>query len=388
MPKSKMKRLPKFRDYDNPTRKNPYGWYYGHGKNRKYPTFKTKKAKNEFKEKFEQRFYSDRDALLNFDSEKWRKFCEFEKLAGGMYALEQAARRAGEFIEGVTLTFWEAAKLKIDDLNRSGGVNAKRVETYCERFVFDLGNRALNLYLQSDCQGWIDKIAATGEHGLNSIKNHHKAIASVFNLAVRLGHLDKSPAQYVTFPSGRGAKRFSLFEASDVQKLLNHIWQQNKALAGVYAILFFTGMRASMIAPSPEKRLRGEFIKLDMINAKDREIIIPPGIMKVHQHGLIIDSTRAPENLWPWLECIEDARIPEPSQTFNKRRAKLCKEVGLKWSDNVHRRSCASYYAAIRGKGDASALLGNTEKMIADHYQVQTFVKKAEAYFQVFPPKK
>lgn len=378
-----MNRLPNFRDYDNPKRKNPYGWAYGYGKNRQFKSFPTKKAKKEFKEAFERKFYSDRDALVSFDSAKWRKFCELEEIAGGMEPLERAARQAGEFIQGVTLKFEDVAKLKVEELTRKQGVNIKRIDLYCNRFIAANGNRMLPEYTHDDCQGWVDNLS--NEHALNSLKNHHKAVASVFNLAVKLGHLNRAPTQHITFPSTRGEKRTELFEASDVQKLLNHIWQTNRPLAGVYAILFFTGLRISMIAPNPEKRGRGEFMTMKMIDIKNREIVIPPGIMKNAKNGLIFDDRRTPKNLWPWLTEIEKAKIPEPAQTFNKRRAKLCKEVGLSWPANVHRRSCASYYAAIHGKSRTADLLGNTEGMIVDHYQVATFAKKAEEFFNIFP---
>lgn len=377
-----MKSMPSFRDYDNPKRKHPYGWDFGHGKNRKYRTFRTKKDKITFRIEYEKKFFSDRDAFINFDADKWRRFLECERLAGNMDALESAARQSGDFIKGVNMDFKEASAMKLSDLKRIESVNFKRVETYCERFIAAKGNRALDHYSHTDCQGWIDELSK--EHGLNSLKNHHKAIASVFNLAVRLGYLNKSPAQYITFPSGRGEKRTTIFEPKEVQKLLDYLWHENRPLAGVYAILFFIGLRISMIAPSPEKRAKGEFIRMDMINIRDREIIIPEGIMK-KENELIIDNDRAPANLWPWLEQIHEARIPEPAQTFNKRRLVFCRKLNITWSPNGHRRSCASYYAALKGRSSASDLLGNTEKMIVKHYQVSTFKNKAKSYFSILP---
>lgn len=377
-----MNHLPNFRNYDNPSRKNPYGWEFGHGSSRTYKTFKTKREKAQFKSDYEKKFYSDRDAFVTFDSAKWRKLLELEKIAGGMDALELAARNAGEFVEGVSITFEDAAQKKIEEQQRKNGVNVKRIELYCQRFIASKGNKVLNLYTHDDCQGWIDELAR--EHGYNSLVNHYKTINSVFNLALSLGYINKSPSQRVTLPSDRGEKRMSLYTAADVQKLLNHIWQIDRPLAGVYALLFFTGLRISMVAPNPEKRERKEYITQSMINIKDCEIIIPPGIMKNHKKGLIFDKKRVP-NLWPWIVEIDKAKIPEPSQTFNKRREKLCKEVGLKWHPNVHRRSCASYYAALHGKSRAADLLGNTEGMIVDHYQVATFIEKAEEYFKVLP---
>ena len=379
---SRMNRLPNFRNFDDPKRKNPYGWDIGYGSERSYPTFKTKREKAQYKAEFEKKFYSDRDALVTFDTQKWRKFLEFEKIAGGMGALEVAAKNAGEYVEGVSVTFEEAAAMKINEQKRQEGVNVKRIELYCRRFVGSKGNKVLSLYSHEDCQGWIDELSSG--HGINSLENHLKTVKSVFNLAKKLGHINKSPAEHVTLPSNRGEKRFTLYTASEVQGLLDHIWQIDKPLAGVYALLFFTGLRISMVAPSPDKREKKEYITQSMININDCEIIIPPGIMKNHKKGLIFDKKRVP-NLWPWIVEIDKAKIPEPAQTFNKRREKLCKEVGLKWSPNVHRRSCASYYAALHGKSRAADLLGNTEDMIVDHYQVATFIEKAEAYFNVFP---
>ena len=376
-----MKKLPKFRPYDNIKLSEPYGWDYGHGKTRKRITFPTKKAKREYKENYERKFYNDRDALIDFEPSKWRKFRELEQVAGGINALEQAAQNAGRHDQISTIYFSEACELKFEEIARKKGVNLKRVKLYCERFIAAKSDKIIDQYSHDDCQGWIDQL--TGKHRFNSLKNHHNAVNSVFNLAIKLGYLQRSPAKYVTFPTTRGEKRKELFEAADVKKILNYLWAENKPLAGVYALLFFTGLRISMVAPNVEKRQKGEYILPSMIDVKNKEIIIPEGIMKA-ENELIIDSSLAPENLWPWLSEIHNARIPEPAQTFNRRRQTICHKLDIKWPSNVHRRSCASYYAAIHGKSRTSELLGNTEEMIVKHYQVATFRAKADEYFQVF----
>lgn len=383
-------RLPNFRDYDDASRKNPFGWDYGHGKDRKRETFKTQTAKNKFRRNFERKWFADRDALVSFDAGRWREYEALAERVGGIAALRDAVNMYVDKGGSASITFAEAAKAKLEDLERIESVNLKRVPLYCGRFEAFAGNKDMAHYTDAEVQAWIDSLVKE-KHSFNSLSNHLKTVRSVFNRAIDKGLIRDSPARHVTLPSKRGEKRTELLDPVQVERLLHHIWKLNKGWAAVYGLLFFTGLRVSMVAPHPDKRARGEFIRADMINVKAKEIVIPAGITKT-QDALIIDEGLAPANLWAWLKYIKDAKIPEPSQTFNKRRAKLCKDasgdgVQIKWPENVHRRSCASYYAAIFGKDRTSDLLGNTSGMVAKHYKVATFRKLADDYFKILPPK-
>ena len=376
--------VPCFRDYDNPKRKKPFGWDFGHGNKRKYVTFSSKSQKNKFKRDFEVKFFSDRDAFLSFDAGEWRELQRLKNEAGGLQELEAAVRSYDAKNFEQPIKFSEAMEGKLDDLERKKARGRNSVRTYCERFLAACGDMHLPFYRQEDIQAWVDVLAKY--HGFHTVNNHTKAIRSVFNRAIQLGQLTRSPAAYLTLPSRRGAKRVSLYSPEETQQFLDYLWRQDRALAAVYALLFFTGLRVSMVAPSTEKRKAGEFLTHEMINLQAREIVIPAGLMK-SQDAWIIDESKAPANLWPWLDAIGNARLPTPANTFNKWRGKICDSTGLAWVENGPRRSCASYYASIHGVAATSELLGNTDDVLDAHYKVATFRKTAEAFFEIYPPK-
>ncbi len=378
-------KLPSFRDYDAPARKLPYGWDFFFEGKRLRPTFKTKTEKVDYKKAFLERWTANRDALASFDPAKWQRFLELERRAGGMDSLETAVVMATRAGANSGVRFSVMMRQRVEDLVRAGGVNRKRVDLLCGRFVAALGDRVLSDYQPYEIQAWVDELAASPEHGYYSTRNHLKAVSAAFNLAIARRELITSPAAHIKLPSRRGEKRTVLWSPEQLQCFLRYLWRREPARASVYALIFFTGLRVSMVAPNPEKRAKSEFLRPDMIDLKNRTIVIPEGIMKSEQ-ALVIDEGLAPANLWPWLKHLKKARIPEPSQTFNYRRTQLCQTLGMEWSDNVHRRSCASYYAALHGKDMAANLLGNTGEMIARHYKVASFRKDAASYFEILPP--
>jgi integrase len=379
-------KAPSFRDYDDPKRKKPYGWdYYESGK-RKRPTFKTKKEKDAYRKKFEQRWTGDRDAVVSFDAEKWREFLDLEKQAGSMLALRLAVEHAkGIDLSATCPTFSELAQRRIDYMKRQGLTDIRRAEQTTDRFILFAGDKQASFYTKEDVESFCDELREKHKMGFYGLFNYLKYIKACFNLAVEEGHLKQSPAHRVNFKKPRGERRTELLTPEQVKSLLLTLWKTDKPLAGVFAILFFTGLRMSMIAPQKPKRERGEFIRSDMIDVKGKAIVIPPGIMKSNSE-LIIDEELAPANLWPWLEEIHKAKLPKQSNSFNVRRAELCKAHGFNWPANAHRRTCASYYAALHGKDMASELLGNTAEMIAAHYKVSSFRKVAADYFAILPP--
>jgi len=373
-----MKRLPNFRDWDNPTRKEPYGWDYGHGKDRTRISFKTKSEKRDYKKSYTDRFYSNRDAVVNFDLQEWNNYLQLkEKLKGKGNIAEAVEFYLTHARSGELPLLSELLQSRIDDLERKSSIEAYRVKYNVSKFMAFAGDLRIDQYDRLMVQKWIDSLV-DADMSLETIKGHRKHVKKLFADAITDGLLVLNPATRVTLPSDRGEKRLHLIDPDDLSRLMNYVWKDDPKFAGLLAILFFTGMRISMIAVPPRKMKAKEYLRRDMIDLENKTIVIPAGITKTGA-PLVIDD--APECMWSWMTKIDASYFGMPQNTFNIRKKAYCEAIGLEWHPNLHRRSFASYLAALRGRDYASNMMGDNSKSIfVKHYQVSTFRAIAERY--------
>ncbi|MEM8868263.1 MAG: hypothetical protein AAGC73_08345 [Verrucomicrobiota bacterium] len=377
MPRSKP---PSFRNFDDPDRREPYGWDYGHGSGRRYPTFKTKQDKLAFKKRFIDRWHSERYALLSFDEREWAEMRRLKRRLGRA-TLEEAVDFFLEYGAGKAEMplFSARAADRIKDLERKNSANVDRIDKQLRAFVDFSGDRGVHLYTREDVQAFADRLAK--QWARQTVVNYLACVQKVFNDCVLDGLLVRSPAQRITLPSTRGEKRMVLIEPEDLRRLLVTAWEIDRPMAGLLAILFFLGMRISMIAVPPAKRANREFLRLDMFDFEHRVIVIPGGIMK-SEADLIIED--APECLWGWLADLRKKDFGMPQNSFNQRKRMLCREAGVRWAPNLHRRSAASYLAAMIGEERAAGVIGDRDRAIfVKHYKVPAFRRTAAAYFDI-----
>jgi integrase len=378
------KRLPKFRNFDDPTRNSPYGWDYGHGKDRKYPTFKTKKEKQGFKKQYEAAFFNDHHALVNFDAEKWREYKALEERLGEHTVADAVDffMQDGDARKGEVPYLSEMLSERLIDLQRIGSASYGHAKLYGEKFIACAGDKPTNMYTREDVQGRIDNLAKGGA-SRNTCKGNLNQIKALFSNALKDGHVDRSPAVRITLPTSRGEKRLELIDPDDLRRLLEYAWIEDRTMAGLLAVLFFTGMRISMIAVPPRKLRKKEFLRLDMIDRANKSIVIPEGIMKRESLHIIDD---APECLWGWLVDLKPSDFGMQQTPFNVRKNKLLKAIGLKWPPNLHRRSFGSYLAALKGRDYAAQIMADkSESVFVKHYQVPAFKSVARKYVSILP---
>ena len=374
-----MERPPSFRNYDKSSRASPYGWdYYLHGK-RVRVTFATKADKASYKREFVRKWYGDRDAMLNFNPTEYRRMQSLLSAAGSIDAVESAVHIHKDELSHHQLKLADAIELRLQDVERRG-INPYRDKLHLARALEYFGNLRLEAFKPLDVSRWI----AGMPYNYITKKGHLKALNACINHAVKFGKLNRNPVQSVTLERSRvDVHERDIIEPHDMHRLLlgvTHL-SGDRQFGALLALLFFTGMRVSLLAPGTDKRNRGEFLTDKMVDAKRREIHIPARVMK-SQKALLISGAQHIANLWPFLEGVT-LGTPIGQTEFNNKRDAYCKLYGVNWSPNLHRRSCASYYAALWGKPLAAELLGNSPDMIASNYQTGTFKEKAEQYFHV-----
>ena len=374
-----MERPPSFRDYDKITRKNPYGWdYYLHGK-RVRVTFKTKTEKAAYKKQFVSKWYGDRDAMLNFNSVQYRRMQSLIDSAGSVDAVESAIYIHKDELSHHQTRLADAIEMRLQDVERRG-INPYRDRLHLHRALEFFGNIKLEKMKPLELSRWINGLP----YNHITKKGHLKAIHACINHAVKFGRLNRNPVQSVTLEKVRAdVIERPIIEPDDLHRLLAGVAYRahDRHFAALLALMFYTGLRVSLIAPGTDKRNRGEYLTDNMVNAQRREIHIPARVMKAHK-ALIITRASHVDALWDFLHGVE-LQTPIWQTAFNEKRDHYCRQFGVEWSPNLHRRSCASYYAALWGKEMASELLGNSPAMIASNYQTGTFREKAEEYFSV-----
>ena len=374
-----MEKVPSFRNYDKSSRRNPYGWdYYLHGK-RLRVTFRTKAEKATYHRDFVRKWYGDRDAMLNFDQVEYRRMQSLMNAAGSIDAVESAVYIHKDELSHHQLKLSDAIELRIQDVERRG-INPYRDTLHLARALEYFGDLRLEAFKPTEVSRWITGLP----YNYITKKGHLKALNACINHAVKLGKLNRNPVQSVTLDRARiDIHERDIIEPQAMHRLLLGVahLSDDRPFAALLALLFLTGMRVSLIAPGTDKRRRGEYLTDAMINAKRKEIHIPARVMKT-QRALDISGAQHIDNLWPFLEGVT-LGTPIGQTVFNNKREAYCKLYGVQWSPNLHRRSCASYYAALWGKPMAAELLGNSPDMIASNYQTGTFQEKAEEYFHV-----
>ncbi|MGJ8653057.1 MAG: tyrosine-type recombinase/integrase [Opitutaceae bacterium] len=372
---------PSIRDWDNPSRSFSYGVDYGHGAERKRVSFKTKKGKDAWIRRFLDKWQADRDLLLSFDKDKFHKFLELERQLEGHGTLEDAVKFfTTHHPQGAVPLLSEVVDMREADLKRIDGAQQKHARLYLDRFKAMAGNRPVTEYTKQDVQEWVDALVAEGK-ARATVKSHLGQLRTAFNLCIKDRKLKYSPVENIRLPSDRQDKRMTLITSEDLERLLQHTWEHDRKMAGLFALAFFVGLRMSILAPPPKKLKNGEFLTYDMIDRENKAIVIPGHVMKMNVDHII---DKPPECMWSWLTDIQPEHFGIGQNTFNARKRDILEELKLDWPPNLHRRSAGSYLAAVYGKEHASSLLADDSmEVFRKHYQVPAFRKGAKAYFKV-----
>jgi hypothetical protein len=372
---------PSIRDWDNPKRKLPFGVDYGHGKDRTRLTFEKLAQKNAWKKDFIAKWQSDRDSLLTFHHHEWREYQDLKSKLDGRGSVAEAVDFFLLHHTGAPVPLLsEVIKRRLEDLDRINGAQRGHAELYLDRFKDAVGDKRVTEYTRTDIQTWVDALVAK-KNARATVVGHLGQVRTAFNLCFTEGLIQRSPVVNIKLPTSRMDKRQSLVLPAELKLLLEEAWKSDRPMAGLLALAFFTGLRMSVLAPPPRKLKNHEFVTLDMIDCKHKTIVIPAHVMKMNTTHII---DRAPECLWSWLSAIKAKDFGIGQNNFNDRKRVLCDKVKLTWTPNLHRRSAASYLAAVYGKElSADILADRSMRTFEAHYRVPSFVKVAKEYFEI-----
>jgi integrase len=122
-------------------------------------------------------------------------------------------------------------------------------------------------------------------------------------------------------------------------------------------------------------------LKWDAINFDRRTITVPAAIAKTGRKRKIVMA----ENLSEWLAPyrIKSGSIFKTDP--RKRIAKVVKASGVKWKRNALRHSFGSYRMQTKNEGQVALEMGNSPKVVKDHYFEIVDERAARDYWSLKP---
>jgi len=211
-----------------------------------------------------------------------------------------------------------------------------------------------------------------------SRNTHLRGIRSLFNFAVKVGLIDRSPAIAIDYAKAT-LDRPTVFSVETVEKIMSWLQTNQPGQVPYYAIAFFAGIR-----PEETKRLVAE--NIDMT---ERLITVEPHSAKTHMRHVDIR-----ENLQCWLEKYP---VKKSVRWSRKSFRALVDSLSLDWGHDIARKSFISYHlAAFRSQDETAMQAGHrsTAMIYTVYRNIQTSDGQritqdyANRYWEIFPKKK
>ena len=259
-------------------------------------------------------------------------------------------------------------------------ISAKRADGMSARYLSDLESRLgrfareccglLSDLTSKDLKDWLNGLGV-GARGRN---NFRALLIALFNFAKSCGYLPKNQeteADSLTKAKDT-ASAIEIFSPADLTKLLEHA---DDSLVPYLAIGAFAGLRTAEL-----QRLIWQEVKLDQ-----GFIEVTAGKAKTAQRRLVPIQP----NLALWLQRhVRPAGEVFLLSTINQKAAGFSKKLGIPWPHNGLRHSYASYrLAKCKSAAEVALEMGNSPRMIFQHYRELVTPSDAEKWWDIVPAK-
>jgi integrase len=208
--------------------------------------------------------------------------------------------------------------------------------------------------------------------GLVSKDNRRRLLVLLFNFAKAQGWLRKNEE---TAADALGTykikeREVEIYTPAEIRRLLN---AAESDFVPYLALQAFGGVRR-------EELHKG--LSWDAVNFEKGTITVPAAIAKTGRKRKIVMN----ENLVAWLNLSPFKHGPIFAIDPRKRIAKVAKASGVKWKRNALRHSFGSYrMEQTKNEGQVALEMGNSPKVVKDHYFEIVDEKAAEAYWNIKP---
>jgi integrase len=208
--------------------------------------------------------------------------------------------------------------------------------------------------------------------GLVAKGNRRRLLVTLFNFAKAQGWLRANEETAAEALGTYKIKRHDvvIYTPAEIAKLLN---AADVDFIPYLALIAFGGLRR-------EELRKG--LLWGLINFDRGDIIVPAAIAKTNRKRKIVMS----ENLLAWLAPYRMKHGPIFPHDPQRRIAKLAKASGVKWKRNALRHSFGSYrMEQTKNEGLVALEMGNSPKIVKDHYFEIVDERAAQKYWDIKP---
>lgn len=250
-----------------------------------------------------------------------------------------------------------------------------------ERHVKDLDNRLNRFAKDFACQiadadgpkvaAWLRGLGLSAR----SQNNFRTAIQNLMTFAKSCGYLPRDWNELDTVPTAKQkGGTVEIFTPDEINKLLTQAKTARYAkLLAFVAIGGFAGLRSAEL----------ERLTWQKVDLKRGYITIDATVAKTNSRRIVPIAA----NLRTWLAPITEKKGHVcVYQNVTNELMKLAKAAGVKWKQNALRHSYASYRLAIvQDPAKVAFEMGNSPKMIQQHYRELVRPEDGAAWFAVAP---
>lgn len=327
-----------------------------------------------------------------------REYRAAHELLGGRTTINEAVRYfvangAPDIqVKGVSEVFKEMLEAKKAD--GASDVYQTDLELRLKRFV-DAFPGPISEVTTKQIEDWLRGLKTlrgnkTGQiTGPRNRNNFARVITSLFRFAKRAGYLprDRSTAADLLAKAKVKEGAIAIFTPDETRRLLTRLHRFRDDLLPFAAIGAFAGLRTAEIA-----RLDWEDIKLDQ-----GHILVSADKAKTAQRRLVPIQP----NLAKWLASYRDKKGKAAGKVAPLNRTNfaiahaVAKQITLsdgekitpiKWKRNALRHSFGSYrLAACKSAAEVALEMGNSPRMIFQHYRELVTPAEAKAYWSIEP---
>jgi integrase len=208
--------------------------------------------------------------------------------------------------------------------------------------------------------------------GLVAKQNRRRLLVMLFNFAKAQGWLRKNEATAADALAPYKIKRrdVEIYSPAEMSRLLN---AAEPDFLPYIALIAFGGIRSAEL----RKGLLWESISFDR-----KTIIVPTAIAKTGRKRKIVMN----DNLLEWLAPYRLKSGPIFNKSPRKRVAEVVRASGVKWKRNGLRHSFGSYrMEQTNNEGRVALEMGNSPKVVKDHYFEIVDGEAAEKYWSLKP---
>lgn len=265
-----------------------------------------------------------------------------------------------------------------------------------ERFATDYGTHAATAILPKDIEQWL-----TLRVKPKTFNAFRRSLSAAFAFALKKGFVPVNPVSAVSLKTTERTDPhfWPVASVAAIMKAAADLDARNAARNAAEAARRAAKGREPMTPPPPLlpvlalsafaglRPKEAERLAWGSVNLDEALIRISPTVSKT-RHARLVPM---PDNLVRWLLPYRKASgpvAPSPA-TIKRARKTLLSKAGLpaKWPVDVLRHCFATYHMAVHAhEGRLAEIMGNSPRVIQNHYKGLATAKEGAKYFQIMPP--